>query len=160
MKKLIGELMVAAFCGAAGLAWAGAAGEANKATPPFLPPDQKPKFISGQTGKVMPNPKMNGPKVGKNLQTTKSMEGAGIYYYFKPDGSGHSLVTGKAGNEGNLNAGGKALPKMNGPKDGKYTQTTVKKVGKEVLVNYMDGDPDKPIITGQAHNGAATTAGR
>lgn len=106
MKKLTGWWMVAAFCGAARLVWAGNAVGSNKVTPPFLPPNQNQKAISGQTGKVKP------------------------------------------------------IPKMNSPKNGKSTQKTVPKVGKEVLVNYMEGDPDKPIVTGQTHNGAAITGGR
>jgi len=209
--------MVAAFCGAARLAGADAVAGANKVNPQFLPPDQKQKAISGHTGKVMPVlkkngpqdgkhnqatvkkvgkevavnfnegdpdkpivtgkagknkslkaggkviPKMNGPKdVKNNLETkeTKTNEEKGIYYYYKHTDSGHTLVTGKAGKDKSLNAGGKVSPKINGPQDGKHTQTIVKTGGKEVLVNFADGDPDKPIVTGQTRNGAVTTGGR
>lgn len=31
----------------------------------------------------------------------------------------------------------------------------VPRVGQEVLVEYMEGDPDRPVITGRAYNGAA-----
>jgi hypothetical protein len=218
MKKLIGWLMVTTFCVAPRLVWADPAGGANKVNPQFLPPGQKQKVLSSHTGKVIPGPKMNGPKDVKNTRKTvkkggkevvvnftegdpdkpivtgkgdkdkspnaggkaipkinglrdvkdtqniktnaRTNEEAGIYYYFKHNDSGHSLVTGKAGNDGSLNTGGKAIPKMNGHKDGKYTQKTVKEGGKEVLVNYISGDPDKPIVTGQANNRAVTTGGR
>jgi hypothetical protein len=214
MKKLIGCLMVAAFCGAASLVWADPMGQANKGNPQFMPPNLKPKVISGHTGKGMPSPKtkslkegkitrnsrlneeegiyynfnhtdsshtlvtgkagkdatlnaggkatskMAGHDVVKNPLMTKTDEKNGIYYDFHHTDSSHPLVTGKAGKDATLNAGGKVNPKMNAPQDGKNTQTTVKKVGNEVLVPFQDGDPDKPIVTGQTYNGAATTGGK
>jgi hypothetical protein len=160
MKSLIGWLMVAAFCGAAGLVWADPVGQANKPNPQFLPPDPKQKVISGPTGKVKPGPKTNVLKNGEISQIPKLNEGTGMYYNFNSMESSHKLVTGKAGKDATLTAGGKSVPKMNGPQGGKNTQTTVKKVGKENLVNFDEGNPDKPIVTGQTYNGAATTSGK
>jgi hypothetical protein len=160
MKKLTCWLMVAVFCGAARLVWAAGVGEVNKANSPILPLGQNQKAFGSQPGKVIPVPKKNGTQNVKVSQNPKLNEGAGIYYYFNHTDSKHSLVTGKKGNGGSLTAGGKALPKMNGPQEGGQIPKTVNKVENESLVNFNEGDPDKPIVTGQTYNGAATTSGR
>lgn len=49
-----------------------------------------------------------------------------------------------------------------GPKPGSVTQNgalALPRVGSEVLVGYLGGDPDKPVVLGQLYNGAAIPPG-
>ncbi|HUO58591.1 MAG TPA: hypothetical protein VMV05_10495 [bacterium] len=75
--------------------------------------------------------KKTGPTNGP---ASKLMEEKGIYYYDKHDDSGHHLVPGN-------NKGVSIGPKEN-------------------LVNFVDGDPDRPIPTGKTNHRSAGTHGR
>jgi type VI secretion system secreted protein VgrG len=87
-------------------------------------------------------------------------------------GSQTAIVTGKAGEEIWVDKYGRVKVQFHWDRDGKYDENSscwvrvsqnwagkrwgamfLPRVGQEVIVDFLEGDPDKPIITGRVYNG-------
>jgi hypothetical protein len=69
------------------------------------------------------------------------MEFSGIYYYFRHDDLGHTLRLDRGGR----NPGPSGLAEV-------YGNDVLVTPGPEVTVDFLEGDPDAPIVTGGVYN--------
>lgn len=87
-------------------------------------------------------------------------------------GSQTAVVTGPAGEEIYVDKYGRVKVQFHWDRDGKYNENSscwvrvsqnwagkrwgamfIPRIGQEVIVDFLEGDPDKPIITGRVYNG-------
>lgn len=102
---------------------------------PFRPSRQtrKPKIISSQTAIV------TGPD-GEEIHTNSYGQVKVRFHWDRRNVDGR---------EGNLSCWIRVSQSWAG---GKWGAMHIPRIGQEVIVNFLDGDPDRPIITGRVYN--------